>query len=57
MGTKPCPACNGSGESSNPSHPHCLGCSGEKMIDTPDPEIVEYVVKNWNPFRRKPEKK
>jgi len=27
------------------------------MIDTPDPEIVEYVVKNWNPFRRKPEKK
>jgi hypothetical protein len=36
MGTKPRPACNGTGQSSDPFNAHCLGCGGTGEIDTPD---------------------
>jgi hypothetical protein len=35
MGTKPCPACKGTGKSPNPLHAYCLGCGGTGEIDTP----------------------
>jgi hypothetical protein len=60
MGKQQCTACKGSGESSiviDGKKGPCLGCGGDKTIDTPDPVIVEAVAPRGGIFKRKPKKK